>query len=69
LIKIAAPTIGVLPQPLALDCSQSFGAENTTVKNYGNALTCIAFLAGMAHEELSKEELDKDEEAFPVSLA
>lgn len=45
--------------------AERFGAENTTVKSYGNALTCIAFLAGIAHEELSHEELDKNEEPFP----
>jgi len=56
----------------AVSCSrlfaESFGAENTTVKSYGNVLTCVAFLEGMAHEELSVQELAKTDEAFPLII-
>jgi hypothetical protein len=56
----------------AASCSrlfaESFGPENTTVKSYGNVLTCIAFLAGMAYEELSTEELATNDEAFPLII-
>jgi hypothetical protein len=56
----------------AASCSrlfaETFGADNTTVKSYGNVLTCIAFLAGMAYEELSREELATNDEAFPLII-
>jgi hypothetical protein len=56
----------------AASCSrlfaESFGSENTTVRSYGNVLTCIAFLAGMAYEELSPEELATNDEAFPLII-
>ncbi len=43
-----------------------FGAENITVRSYGNVLTAIAFLAGMAQEELSPRELITNDEYFPI---
>lgn len=46
--------------------AESFGAENTTVQNFGNMATCVAFLRGMAYEELSKKELAKIDDAFPL---
>ena len=48
--------------------AKSFGAENTTVKSYGNVMTCVAFLQGMASEELSHRELAKNDEAFPLVI-
>ena len=48
---------------------EAFGRENTTVRSYGNVLTCIAFLTGMASEELSSEELRRNDEAFPLIIA
>jgi SAM-dependent methyltransferase len=48
--------------------SESFGAENTTVRSYGNLLTCVAFLQGMASEELSHKELAKTDDAFPLLI-
>ena len=56
----------------AASCSllfeEAFGRENTTVNSYGNVLTCIAFLTGMAAEELSRQELGKNDEAFPLII-
>jgi hypothetical protein len=56
----------------AASCSrlfgESFGPANTTVTSYGNVLTCIAFLLGMAYEELSEEELAKNDDAFPLII-
>jgi SAM-dependent methyltransferase len=49
--------------------AKSFGAENISVTNYGNMATCIAFLQGMAYEELSHKELTKKDDAFPLIIA
>jgi SAM-dependent methyltransferase len=46
-----------------------FGAEQVTITAYGNVLTSVAFLEGMAHEELSKRELDVIDARYPVILA
>lgn len=43
-----------------------FGAENVRVHTQGNVLTGIAFLAGMAREELRQRELDQRDEHFPL---
>jgi SAM-dependent methyltransferase len=43
-----------------------FGAENVAVRPYGNLLTAIAFLLGMAQEELSPEDFNVQDEAFPL---
>ncbi len=48
--------------------AKSFGAENTTVRSYGSLLTCIAFLQGMAYEELSHKELAINDDAFPLII-
>ena len=45
---------------------EPFGPERVTVRAHGNVLTCIAFLAGMALEELSRAELDVDDPLFPT---
>jgi SAM-dependent methyltransferase len=46
-----------------------FGADQVTVTAYGNVLSAVAFLEGMAHEELSKPELDLIDEHYPVLMA
>ena len=46
-----------------------FGAEQIKVRTYGNVLTAIAFLTGLAHEELSGRELDSADPAYPVAIA
>lgn len=46
-----------------------FGAKQVTVRSYGNVLTGVAFLMGMAHEELSRRELEVHDEYFPVVIA
>lgn len=46
-----------------------FGADNVDVRPYGNVLTCIAFLLGMAREELKQSELDEHDEFFPLVVA
>ncbi|HVG01029.1 MAG TPA: methyltransferase domain-containing protein [Chloroflexia bacterium] len=49
--------------------AEEFGAEQTTVFAYGSVLTGVAFLSGMAQEELSRRELDAHDEYFPVVVA
>lgn len=46
-----------------------FGAEQVTITAYGNILSAVAFLEGMACEELSRRELDVIDERYPVVLA
>ncbi len=45
-----------------------FGEEQVKVRAYGNVLAAIAFLAGMAHEELSRRALETRDENFPVIM-
>ncbi|OFW15538.1 MAG: hypothetical protein A3F70_12560 [Acidobacteria bacterium RIFCSPLOWO2_12_FULL_67_14] len=48
---------------------ECFGEECIQVDGLGNVLTSIAFLAGMAQEELSRDELDRHDAAFPVIVS
>jgi hypothetical protein len=43
--------------------------EAVTVDAYGNVLTAIAFLTGLAKEELKPHELDLRDDFFPVLIA
>src|SRR5262249_3927870 len=70
--RIDPDSIGDYWRYTAASCAclfaESFGLENTAVISYGNVLTCIAFLAGMACEELSQQELVKTDDAFPLII-
>jgi len=46
-----------------------FPPENVKVKAYGNVLAAIAFLHGIAAEELKKEELDYQDPDYEVTIA
>jgi SAM-dependent methyltransferase len=46
-----------------------FGAEQVIVRSYGNVLAGIAFLTGMAYEELSRSELETHDAYFPLIIA
>lgn len=48
--------------------AEVFPAENIQVEAYGNVLTAISFLQGLAAEELSQEELDYCDPGYQVSL-
>jgi SAM-dependent methyltransferase len=48
---------------------EAFGDGAVAIRAYGNVLASIAFLAGMAHEELSRRELDHADEDFPTIIA
>jgi SAM-dependent methyltransferase len=54
------------PDSCSLLFAEAFGRENTMVRSYGNVLACVAFLMGMAAEELSRKELETNDEAFPL---
>jgi SAM-dependent methyltransferase len=43
-----------------------FGPESVTVRARGNVLTAVAFLVGMAAEELSTQDLEHDDSFFPM---
>lgn len=43
-----------------------FGEDNVTVRAGGNVLAAVAFLVGMAAEELSVRELEEQDAFFPV---
>jgi SAM-dependent methyltransferase len=45
---------------------EAFGPERVAVRAYGNVLAGLAFLSGMAAEELSPRELETRDEHFPV---
>lgn len=47
----------------------AFGREQVAVRSYGNVLTSIAFLAGMACDELSHRELEVSDPYFPLIIA
>jgi len=47
----------------------AFGAGSISVRSYGNVLTAIAFLTGLAYEGPSKRELEAHDEYFPLIIA
>jgi SAM-dependent methyltransferase len=44
----------------------AFGEANVTVGSFGNVLAAIAFLHGLAREELTRTELDANDPLYPV---
>jgi SAM-dependent methyltransferase len=44
----------------------AFGPENVSVRGYGNVLTSVAFLHGIAAEELTAKELDVRDAAYDL---
>jgi SAM-dependent methyltransferase len=49
--------------------SEAFGHEAIDVREYGNVLTAIAFLTGMAYEELSAHELEAQDARFTMLVS
>ncbi len=45
-----------------------FGSSNVCVKSYGNVLTAVSFLHGLAAEELSEQELEFRDEGYQLLL-
>jgi SAM-dependent methyltransferase len=54
----------------AAACSRLFGdvfpSSNVAVRERGNVLAAVAFLVGMAAEELSTRKLERDDPFFPL---
>jgi glycosyltransferase involved in cell wall biosynthesis len=48
--------------------AQCFGASGVAVRSYGNVLTAISFLEGLAAHELRRHELDHHDPEFPVTI-
>jgi SAM-dependent methyltransferase len=51
---------------LRLLLDKSFGPGNVTVRSYGNVLSVVAGLMGMAAEELSRAELNVNDVRYPM---
>jgi SAM-dependent methyltransferase len=49
--------------------TESFGEHNVEVSTYGNVLTSVAFLEGMASRELTSRQLDAQDPQFPMLVA
>jgi SAM-dependent methyltransferase len=71
-----APRIGLAgdywrftPAACARLFGDTFGPEQVAVRSYGNVLAGMAFLAGLAAEELSRRELDSHDPYFPLVVA
>ena len=56
------------PQGITKPITQVFGDGHVQVTNYGNSLTAISFLKGIAMEELKQNELDFIDQDYPVSI-
>lgn len=56
----------------AASCSLLFeeasGRQNTGVRRYENVLTGIALLTELASEELTRQDLEKNDEALPLMI-
>jgi len=46
-----------------------FGKQQVTMSVFGNVLSAVAFLEGMAYEEMSKHELDRLDDRYPMLIA
>jgi hypothetical protein len=57
------------PQGIERAFKDVFGDKNVDVKVYGNSLSAIAFVKGIAHQELNREELDAQDSDYPVTIA
>ncbi|HEX5761376.1 MAG TPA: methyltransferase domain-containing protein [Thermoanaerobaculia bacterium] len=70
-ISASAPTDSWRFTPAAFErlLGEAFGGGEVAVRAYGNVLTGIAFLTGMAREELSRRELEAGDPHFPVVVA
>ncbi len=49
--------------------SQHTTASDYSVRTYGNVLACVAFLMGIASQELEREELNYHDPLYPLTVA
>ena len=56
------------PQGIGKSIKNVFGENQVEVLNFGNSLTAISFLKGVAMEELTAQELDFIDPDYPVSI-
>ncbi len=56
------------PASCALLFGEVFGADNVNIESFGNVLTAVSFLLGMAKQELVQRELDEVDKFFPVII-
>lgn len=56
-------------QSARLVFEEQFGTGNVSVQAYGNVLTALSFLEGLAVEDLKKSELDATDRAYEVLIA
>ena len=48
--------------------AEAFGPEHVAVQSHGNVLAAIAFLTGIAHEELARRDLERNDPYFPLII-
>lgn len=56
------------PQGIGTAVKKVFGENSVKINTYGNSLTAISFLKGIAMEELTEEELNYCDPDYPVSI-
>ncbi len=56
------------PQGIERAFKDVFGKDNVKVNVYGNSLTAISFVKGMAWQELTEEELNFHDPDYPVTI-
>jgi len=49
--------------------TEVFGEKNVEVASYGNVLSCVGLLEGISSEELTKEELDYNDEVYQMVVS
>jgi SAM-dependent methyltransferase len=49
--------------------SEFFGEKNITVTPHGNCVSAVAFLAGMAQEEMRTADMERQDSDFPVIIS
>jgi hypothetical protein len=57
------------PQGIERAFKEVFGEKNIEVQVYGNSLSAIAFVKGLAHQELTSDELEVRDPDYPVTIA
>jgi hypothetical protein len=59
---------GVTNMSVHLLFAEPFRAENVAVKSFGNVLSATAYLHGLAADELTKQEMDHEDQEYQVVI-